>query len=136
MLLHLLLALGTQAPDTTHLVIVSTTDVHGHATEWNYLTDAAYPGGLSRVATVVDSLRRQYPGKVVLVDAGDIIEGEPFAAYFAREAPRDPHPILDAMAAMGYDAATPGNHDFNYGVPFLFRALRSAGAPTADGARK
>jgi 2',3'-cyclic-nucleotide 2'-phosphodiesterase / 3'-nucleotidase / 5'-nucleotidase len=133
MLLALLLALGTQAPDTTHLVIVSTTDVHGHATEWNYLTDAPYPGGLARAATVVDSLRRQYPGRVILVDAGDIIEGEPFAAYFAREAPRDPHPIFDVMAAMGYDAATPGNHDFNYGVPFLFRSLRSAGFPYVSG---
>ncbi|MEP7326401.1 MAG: 5'-nucleotidase C-terminal domain-containing protein [Gemmatimonadota bacterium] len=133
MLLPILLALGMQAPDTAHLVIVSTTDVHGHATEWNYLTDAPYPGGLARVATVVDSLRRQYPGQVILVDAGDIIEGEPFATYFAREAPRDPHPIFDVMSAMGYDAATPGNHDFDYGVPFLFRVLHSAGFPFVSG---
>lgn len=133
MLLPILLALGTQAPDTAHLVIVSTTDMHGHATEWNYLVDAPYPGGLARAATVVDSLRRRYPGQVVLVDAGDLLEGDPFAAYYGREAPRDPHPILDAMAAMGYDAATPGNHDFNYGVPFMMRALRSAGFPYISG---
>lgn len=129
MLLPILLALSTQAPDTTHLVIVATTDVHGHATAWNYLTDAEYPGGLSRAATVLDSLRRQYPGQVVLVDAGDLIQGEPFAAYFAHEGPQDPHPVVDVMGAMGYDAATPGNHDFDWGVPFMYRALRGASFP-------
>lgn len=129
MLLPLLLAFAAQVPDTTHLVIVATTDVHGHATAWDYLADAPFPGGLARAATVVDSLRANYPGQVVLVDAGDLIQGDPFAAYFAREAPRDPHPILDAMGGMSYDAATPGNHEFNWGVPFMQRALNGAAFP-------
>jgi 2',3'-cyclic-nucleotide 2'-phosphodiesterase / 3'-nucleotidase / 5'-nucleotidase len=133
MLLPILLALATQAQDTTQIFIVSTTDVHGHATGWNYLSDAAFPGGLVRAARVVDSLRTRYPGRVVLVDAGDLIQGDPFAAYLARVAPRDPHPVLDAMGAMSYDAATPGNHEFNWGVPFMLRSLGGASFPYVSG---
>lgn len=133
MLLPLLLVLATQAPDTTHIVVVSTTDVHGHATGWNYLANTPFPGGLTRAARVVDSLRALYPGRVVLVDAGDLIQGDPFATYLAQVAPRDPHPVLDAMGAMGYDAATPGNHEFNWGVPFMLRTLRGASFPYVSG---
>ena len=133
MLLPLLLALATQAQDTAQIIVVSTTDVHGHATAWNYLADSPYPGGLVRAARVVDSLRARYPGKVVLVDAGDVIQGDPFATYMAQVAPRDPHPVLDVMGAMGYDAATPGNHEFNWGVPFMLRALRGASFPYVSG---
>lgn len=133
MLLPLLLALAAQAQDTTHLIVVSTTDVHGHATGWDYLAGTAFPGGLTRAATVVDSLRARYPGRVILLDAGDLIQGDPFATYFAQVAPRDPHSVLDVMGAMGYDAATPGDHDFNWGVPFMLRALRSASFPFVSG---
>ena len=133
MLLPLLLALATQVQDTAHIVVVSTTDVHGHATGWNYLADAPFPGGLTRAARVVDSLRVRYPGKVVLVDAGDLLQGDPFATYLAQVAPRDPHPVVDVMGAMGYDAATPGNHEFNWGVPAMLRALRGASFPYVSG---
>lgn len=133
MLLPILLALATQAQDTAHIIVVSTTDVHGHASAWNYLDNAPFAGGLVRAARVVDSLRARYPGKVVLVDAGDVIQGDPFATYMARVAPRDPHPVLDVMGAMGYDAATPGNHEFNWGVPFMLRALRGASFPYVSG---
>jgi 2',3'-cyclic-nucleotide 2'-phosphodiesterase/3'-nucleotidase len=132
MLPTLLLAglLAFPVQDTTaHLVVVSTTDVHGHATAWDYLNDRPFPGGLVRAGTVVDSLRRAWPGQVVLVDAGDLIQGDPLAAYLAQQRPRDPHPVLDAMSAMGYDAATPGNHEFNFGLPFMHRALAAARFP-------
>ena len=73
-----------QAPDTAHVVLVATTDVHGRATAWDYLADRAAPTGLTRVATLVDSLRRRYPGQVVVLDAGDLLQGNAFAAYHAR----------------------------------------------------
>jgi 2',3'-cyclic-nucleotide 2'-phosphodiesterase/3'-nucleotidase len=119
----------TQAPDTAHVVLVATTDVHGRATAWDYLADRAAPGGLTRVATVVDSLRRRYPGQVVALDAGDILQGNAFAAYSARDGRRGPNPIVEAMNLVGYDAATPGNHDFDWGLPELERALADAAFP-------
>ncbi len=137
MLLSLLLLAApirsVPSPDTAHVIIVSTTDIHGRATAWDYALSQPFGGGLTRVATVVDSLRRQYPGEVVVVDAGDVIQGDPFAAYYARVRPRTPHPILDAMNRIGYDAATPGNHEFNFGLPTLRRALASARFPYVSG---
>src|SRR5882672_3777158 len=112
----------SQAPDTTHLVIVATTDVHGRVLGWDYVRDAAAPGGLSRAATILEGLRARYPGRVVLVDAGDLLQGNPFATFFARQDQRQPQPIVDALNALQYDAAVPGNHDFDFGLPLLRRA--------------
>ncbi len=128
-MLRALLALALASPaaqDSAHIVVVATTDVHGHATAWDFVHDRPFPGGLARAARAIDSLRQRYPGQVVLVDAGDLLQGDPFSAYFAQVAPRDPHPIVDVMNQLGYDAATPGNHDFNFGLPLLRRAISGA----------
>ncbi len=122
----LLACLSFAAPaDTARVVVVATTDVHGNAIAWDYALERPFAGGLTRAATIVDSLRRLYPEQVLLVDAGDLLQGSPFAAFLAHE-PRSPHPIVEAMNAMGYDAATPGNHDFDFGVPFLESAAAGA----------
>ncbi|MEP7226342.1 MAG: 5'-nucleotidase C-terminal domain-containing protein [Gemmatimonadales bacterium] len=119
--------------DTVHVVIVATTDVHGHATDWDYLANQPSSGGLTRVATIVDSLKARYPGQVVLVDAGDLIQGDPFATYFARVSPRDPNPVIEAMSLTGYDVATPGNHDFDWGVGAMRQAVAGAAFPYVSG---
>ena len=108
------------AQDTAHVVVVSTTDVHGHEGGWDFVEGRPFPGGLTRAATVIDSLRAKYPGQVVLVDAGDLLAGDPFATYWHDHA-RDPHPMLEAMDALEYDAIVPGNHEFNYGWDFFHR---------------
>jgi 2',3'-cyclic-nucleotide 2'-phosphodiesterase/3'-nucleotidase/5'-nucleotidase len=112
--------------DTAHVVLVATTDLHGHMTGRDYVDDRPAPNGVARVARVVDSLRARFPGQVVLLDAGDLLQGDPFATYFARVAPREPQPIIEAMNLTGYDAATPGNHDFDWGVPLFRRAIGDA----------
>lgn len=111
------------------MVLVATTDIHGHATDWDYVANQPFPGGLSRVATVVDSLRAAYPGQVVVVDAGDVIQGDAFATYFAHVAPRDPNPVIEAMNLTGYDVATPGNHEFDWGLPAMRRIISGAAFP-------
>src|SRR6266550_5179793 len=125
LLCTLLLALQSP-PDTAHIVIVATTDVHGRVFGWDYVRDAAAPGGLSRAATALETLRARYPGQIVLVDAGDLLQGNPFATFFGHYDKRQPHPIVDAMNALQYDVVTPGNHDFDFGVDFLRRAAAQA----------
>ncbi|HVH68659.1 MAG TPA: 5'-nucleotidase C-terminal domain-containing protein [Gemmatimonadales bacterium] len=115
-----------QASDTAHVVIVATTDVHGRVLGWDYVRDAPAPGGLARAATALDSLRARYPDQIVLVDAGDLIEGNLFAAYFAERDSQRPHPVVDALNAMQYDAATLGNHEFDFGRDLLARAMGDA----------
>ncbi len=128
-LLTALLLTAVPLQDTAHVVLVATADVHGHATDRDYLADRPFEGGLVRVATVVDSLRARYPGEVVVVDAGDLLQGDAFATYFARVAPTTPHPMVEAMNLAGYDVATPGDHDFDWGLPFLRRAVADARFP-------
>ncbi len=132
-ILPLLFVLSTQPVDTVRIVLVATTDVHGYITDWDYLQNAPWPGGLSRAATVVDSLRQKYPGQVVVVDAGDALQGSPFAAYFGREVQRDPNPVIEAMNLVGYDAATPGDHDLDFGVDVFQRAIAAAAFPFVSG---
>jgi 2',3'-cyclic-nucleotide 2'-phosphodiesterase (5'-nucleotidase family) len=115
--------------DTVTIIIAATTDVHGRAMDWDYERDRSADLGLVRAATIVDSLRRAHPGRVVLVDAGDLIQGNPFATWHARNPGWDTHPILDAMNRMGYTAATPGNHEFNFGLAVMQRSLGSARFP-------
>ncbi len=125
-LLAVLAVPPSRAQDTARVVIVATTDVHGRVTHWDYENDREAPWGLTRAATVVDSLRRRYPGQVVLVDAGDLIQGNPFAAYFGTVQPVQPHPVIDALNALAYDVAAPGNHEFNFGLDLLERAVGDA----------
>jgi 2',3'-cyclic-nucleotide 2'-phosphodiesterase / 3'-nucleotidase / 5'-nucleotidase len=135
-MLFLLTALTLVSPpvqDTAHLVLVATTDVHGHATDWDYLKRKPFAGGLARVATIVDSLRARYPGQVLVTDAGDMTQGDPFATYFTRVAPREPNPVIEAMNLTGYDVATPGNHDFDAGVASMRRATAGAAFPYVSG---
>ena len=111
------------------IVIAATTDVHGRLRAWDYFGDSAESTrGLARLATAVDSLRTANAGRVVLVDAGDLLQGNPMT-FVAFRAPGTVHPVMAAMNAMHYDAAAVGNHEFNYGVPFLKRTLAQARFP-------
>lgn len=119
-----------EAPTRVDLVVAATTDVHGYLRGWDYFTNSPDTlRGLSRAATIVDSLRRVSPVLPVLVDAGDMLQGTPLTYAAARIDSTMPHPVILAMNAMQYDAAAIGNHEFNYGLPTLQRAVRQAQFP-------
>src|SRR5436309_15573256 len=101
LLCTLLLALQNP-PDTAHIVIVATTDVHGRVFGWDYVRDAAAPGGLSRAATALETLRAPYPGPLVLVDPCDLLQGNPCATFYGRYDRRQPQPVVEAMNALHY----------------------------------
>jgi 2',3'-cyclic-nucleotide 2'-phosphodiesterase/3'-nucleotidase/5'-nucleotidase len=123
-------ALGAQgAPATRSLVVVATTDVHGRLRGWDYYDarpDSAH--SLAAAATIVDSVRGAHRGNVVLVDAGDLLQGNPLTTVASRTR-AGTHPVIAAMNAMGYDAAAVGNHEYNYGIPLMQRAFRAARFP-------
>ena len=117
--------------ETLELVVAATTDVHGRVRAWNYESNRLDSvRGLTRAATIVDSVRRGAPGRVILLDAGDLLQGNSLTYVAARVSPAGaPHPTMAAMNAMAYDAAAVGNHEFNYGVPFLERTIAQATFP-------
>ena len=117
-------------PQSLKLVIATTTDTHGRLRGWDYYTDTPDAArGLSRAATIVDSLRQANPSRVVLVDAGDLLQGNPLTDAAQRNTSNKTHPVIAAMNVLRYDAAAVGNHEFNYGVPFLDAAVKQARFP-------
>lgn len=117
-------------PRREEVVIAATTDVHGRLRGWDYYANR--PDGRfsqAAAATIVDSVRSANPGRVVLVDAGDLLQGNPLLYVAAKVAPPPVHPVVAVMNVMRYDAAALGNHEFNYGVPHLRSALARAAFP-------
>jgi 2',3'-cyclic-nucleotide 2'-phosphodiesterase / 3'-nucleotidase / 5'-nucleotidase len=115
---------------STELLVLGTTDVHGRIRGWDYYADSAETArGLTREATIVDSIRAANPGRVLLIDAGDLLQGNPFAYIAMKQFSATTNPIIAAMNSMRYDAAAIGNHEYNYGVPYLESAVAQAHFP-------
>ncbi|HET7072229.1 MAG TPA: metallophosphoesterase, partial [Nocardioides sp.] len=116
-------------PHTTTLTILGTTDLHGHVFNWDYYKNAEYDDaahndvGIAKVQTLIKAQRARIGRNPLLVlDAGDTIQGTPLAYYYAKIEPITDggiHPMANAMNLIGYDAAALGNHEFNYGIPLL-----------------
>lgn len=128
-------ASAAAAPDDADvrlpLTLMATTDVHGHAVDWDYFRNEPYPSddalGLSRVATAVDEVRAEKGAEsVVVLDNGDAIQGTPLTYYYGMGdgaasvlADEVQHPMAAAFDAIGYDAQVVGNHEYNYGLDLL-----------------
>jgi len=117
---------------TVDLRLVGTTDMHSHIHPYDYYRDQPDEAlGLAKAATLIARARSEAPHAIVL-DNGDLIQGSPLADWAAEElAGRriSRHPMIDAMNVIGYDAATLGNHEYNYGLEVLAAALAGAKFP-------
>lgn len=122
------------APQTVELTLLGTTDVHGHIYPTTYFNgDKVEDVGLAKLYTLIKEARAKNPN-TVLVDSGDMLQGSPLAYYQAKVAKEPgPNPMIQAMNAMGYTVAGVGNHEFNFGLPHLFRSYSEAKFPTISG---
>lgn len=117
--------LGLQ--NTTLLLrVLATTDLHAHLLSYDYCTNRPQFGlGLAQTASLIAEARAGVPGSLLL-DNGDFLQGSVLADLAAQTGRRRPHPAVAAFNTLGYDAVALGNHEFNYGLPVLTRALRDA----------
>lgn len=120
------------AQNQAHLRIMETTDLHVHVYPYDYYADKPRDTvGLSRTASIIRDIRSE-AANAILVDNGDFLQGNPMGDYIAYERGMkegDMHPVITAMNAVGYDAATVGNHEFNYGLDFLMKSAAGADFP-------
>ena len=115
-----------RASDT--LTILFTHDLHSHfdAIENGKCDDAAsaslhhsqLSGGYARLATAIRQVRDKAPDKTLLLDAGDVAMGAVYHTLFTSHFAE-----LQLMQAMGYEATTIGNHDFDFGMKALQQAI-------------
>ncbi|MEM9755398.1 MAG: metallophosphoesterase, partial [Pseudomonadota bacterium] len=122
------LNIGARTEARLHLRVLATSDLHAALWPYDYVTDTARPtGGLAMLASAIADHRAGVANCLVL-DNGDTYEGTPLADLAAKNA-LEPHPMVVAMNAIGYDAAVPGNHDFNYGLDALDQIVSRAAFP-------
>ncbi|MCB1517891.1 MAG: bifunctional 2',3'-cyclic-nucleotide 2'-phosphodiesterase/3'-nucleotidase [Hyphomicrobiaceae bacterium] len=115
-----------------HLRLMETTDIHVAIFPYDYYADSPNDTmGLARTAAIIEQIRAE-AGNSVLIDNGDLIQGNPMGDYVAYErgyADGQLHPMMAAMNTLGYEVSTLGNHEFNYGLDFLNTALAGANFP-------
>src|SRR5690348_5169345 len=104
------------------VAILETTDVHSNVLSYDYYKLKPDDSlGYERTATLIRRARAEFPNNF-LFDSGDTIQGSVLADYQALVKPvgcDQELAIYKAMDAIGYDGGTAGNHEFNYGLPFL-----------------
>ncbi len=126
----------TQLPDRVmaKLRILQTTDLHGHVLAYDYHRDTpSRAKGLSRTATLIARARQSAPLSL-LFDSGDFLQGSPLSDRLAQQASITPRslPMIDAMNLLQFDAVTLGNHDLDFGMPYLAEALGQARFPVVS----
>ncbi|ANQ54130.1 2', 3'-cyclic nucleotide 2'-phosphodiesterase [Thermosipho sp. 1063] len=113
---------------SVQLVILHTSDLHGNILPISYATNKPSDVGLAKIATLVKQMRKEC-GNVILIDSGDLIQGTPLEYYHARIDNKPIDPMILVMNKLGYSAWTLGNHEFNYGLDILNKAVSEAQFP-------
>ena len=107
---------------TVTLALMETTDIHSNVLSYNYYGLADDTSlGLERTSTLIQAARVENPNNLLL-DDGDVIQGTLLADLQAVAAPvpcSGTLAVYKAMNALKYDAGGMGNHEFNYGLPYL-----------------
>ena len=109
----------SRSSETTTLTILHTNDVHSRIDPFPAGSRYAGRGGAARRMEAIEAVRAEQD-HVLLLDAGDIFQGTPYFNVYGGEVE------FKLMSAMGYDAATLGNHDFDAGVDGLLRQMPHA----------
>ncbi|EKF49278.1 2',3'-cyclic-nucleotide 2'-phosphodiesterase [Thermosipho africanus H17ap60334] len=124
----ILIVLAVSLLFSTEVVILHTSDLHGNILPINYATNSPSDVGLAKIATLIKQFRNEYQN-VILVDTGDLIQGTPLEYYHARIDNKPVDPMILVMNKLGYSAWIIGNHEFNYGLDVLEKAVSEAQFP-------
>ena len=119
------LVLATAAPAKKTVTILHTNDTHSCIMPLDAGmkdTLVAGRGGFLRRMELIRGERAADPG-LLLIDSGDFSQGSPFYTMFKGDVE------VELMNRMGYDAATIGNHEFDFGLENMARIFRMADFP-------
>ena len=100
---------------TMEIKIVETSDVHGSFFPYDFIRRKPKAGSLARVSTYINNLRKEHGENVLLLDNGDILQGQPICYFYNYINTKDENIAAKIINYMKYDAATIGNHDVETG---------------------
>ena len=128
-LLMLQPAMAKKKTQTVTLRIVETSDVHGSFFPYDFITRKPKRGTLARVSTYVNKLRAELGENVILVDNGDILQGQPTCYYYNYIDTESTNVAADVINYMHYDAETFGNHDVETGHACYDKWIKEVNCP-------
>ncbi len=125
------LLIGTIAAQekAVKLKVVQTSDIHGNFYPHDFILQRAAAGSLARVHAFVQKERETYKDNLILLDNGDILQGQPTAYYYNYIDTLSPHVTAEMLNFMGYDACNMGNHDVETGRAVFDRWAGGCHAP-------
>lgn len=111
------------------ITVLGTTDIHGNIYDWSYESQNEDDDvGLAKVYTIVKEVREENPN-TLLIDNGDNLQGTVLTDDLYNNDLTKTNPMIDTMNFMGYDAMTLGNHEFNFGLDLINKAVEEAKFP-------
>lgn len=111
------------------LKLVHTTDVHGNFFPFDFIRNHPGKGSFARVSTFMNGQRRQFGDRVLLLDGGDLLQGQPCVYYTNFADVESTHLCAAIMNYIGYDAAAVGNHDIETGHAVYDRWIKDCNFP-------
>lgn len=114
---------------TVTLRIIQTSDVHGCFFPYDFINRKPLDGTLARVSTYVKELRQTYGDHLILLDNGDILQGQPTCYYSNYVNPEIPNVAASVINYLGYDAQTVGNHDIETGHAVYDKWIKEVNCP-------
>lgn len=121
---------ATLCAEDVKLRMLQTSDVHGNFYPYNFITGKPSDGSLARVASAVRDVRsRMGDDAVIVVDNGDILQGQPTVYYYNYVDTVSPHIAARMLDFIGYDAGTIGNHDVETGRKVMDRWAAECSMP-------
>ena len=114
---------------TVKLKVVHTTDVHGNCFPYNFITRSQWKGSMARVASFVKQERQRYGKNLILLDNGDMLQGQPTAYYYNFINTSETHLCASILNYLKYDAANIGNHDIETGHKVYDRWISQCKCP-------
>jgi len=117
------------ATKTVRLKVIETSDVHGHFFPYDFMEKKDIKGTLVRANTYFNKQRELYGDNLLLIDNGDILQGQPCVYWSNYVMPEDENLAASVINYMKYDAETVGNHDIEPGHKVYDKWIREVRCP-------
>lgn len=121
--------LMAKSPKTVTLRIVETSDVHGAFFPYNFTERRDMSGTMARVSSYLKRQRKEMGNRLILLENGDILQGQPTCYYTNFVATDKPNIAAEVVNYMKYDAQTFGNHDVEVGHKVYDKWIKELDCP-------